>query len=164
MSAAPGAIRAPGLPGPAGSPPSDLSAVPGHLHTLIGHYLSSRVAVEVAGQWLPAQAALSLTGSPLHVITGWNPGFLRPGRASNDAANASVHEALTAAGGQVWRALGGDPAGSHVEHSWAVAGVAESNVCAIGAAHDQCAIFRVEPGLLIVIDCAQRWQVRRADP
>ncbi|MBU6147630.1 MAG: DUF3293 domain-containing protein [Actinomycetales bacterium] len=138
--------------------------VPPHLRPLISHYLGSRVAVEVAGQWLPVQSALPLTGSPLHVITGWNPGFLRPGRARNDAANATVHEALTAAGGEIWPALGGDPTGSHVEHSWAVAGVAESTVCEIGAAHDQCAIFRVQPGLLTVIGCAERWQVSRPDP
>jgi len=140
-----------------------LDAVPPEVRTLVGLYLASRVAVEVDRTWLTAQQALPRTGAPLFLVTGWNPGTVRPGRHANDTAHAALHHHLRQAGAQLWAALGGDPGGRHVEPAWAVAGLTEADVLAAGRRSGQLAVFRIEWGTLTVVGCDDQWRVSRPD-
>lgn len=131
------------------------------LGELAAIYLATEVLVTVDGTPLPAALAVERIGAPLHVITAWNPGAARPGLSANRAANERLLADLQAHGVTVWPALGRDPHGPHAEESWAVVGLPLSEICRLGRAYAQVAVFAIEPGVQRVVACDGSWSVER---
>ncbi len=123
-------------------------------------YLATRVTVEIDGQWIDAPIAGSWLGT-FHVITAWNPGYERPGDDANAAANVRLHADLKALGCSPIPALGADQNSNHAERSWAVCGLDDAAVCALGARYGQWAVFRITAQEQTVLGCFGPWSRSR---
>ncbi len=124
-------------------------------------YLGALVTVRVEGAWLDAGAYAAAASAPVHVLTAWNPGAVRPSDAVNRAANERLRAHLVDLGHEPVPALGADPDSAHAEESWAVVGLSDDAARRVGAAFDQVAVFRVTASELAVLACSEDWVVRR---
>ena len=120
-------------------------------------YLATGVTVSVGEILLPAPEAVAQIGSPLHVITAWNPGIERPTDAMNQEANARLREDLRVLSDNVFPAIGKDPSSDHAENSWAIAGISDETAMALGARYRQVAIFRLDAEHQTVLSCDGTW-------
>lgn len=127
-------------------------------------YLASIVTVRAGDAWVDAGTYAASVGAPVHVLTAWNPGAVRPSEAANRAANERLRAHLVALGLDPVPAVGADPDSPHAEESWAVVGLDDDEARRIGAAFDQVAVFRVTATELAVLACREDWVVRRALP
>ncbi len=124
-------------------------------------YLATAVAVIVDAESLPAADAATRLGSPLHVITAWNPGDERPEQRVNREVNERLRADLLARTSSLWPALGSSSDGSHAEESWAVLGLTRGNALELGRKYRQIAIFEIHAGHQYVFACDGEWSVSR---
>ncbi|MFD7805410.1 DUF3293 domain-containing protein [Streptomyces cellulosae] len=93
------------------------------------------------------------SGAALHVITAWNP----RGRTASEDANALAHRVLLDEvrhrGLTSWPAVGGDPSGTHLEESVAVAGLSDAAARDLGRRFGQDAVFAWTPSAWRVLAC-----------
>lgn len=120
---------------------------------LVSLYLATEVTVSVDEILLPAPDAVAQIGSPIHVITAWNPGNERPTDEMNQKANALLREDLRVLSDNVFQAIGKDPSSDHAEKSWAVTGISDEDAIALGARYRQVAIFRLDAEYQTVLNC-----------
>jgi hypothetical protein len=127
-------------------------------------YVSTHVSVQVDGEWLPAQLAVSRIGKSLRVLTAWNPGDHRPTDDENDRANSQLLADLEQVDPNVLPALGADPSSNHFEDSWAASEITDDQAIALGQKYGQVAIFRLDFESQTVLSCDSTWQrTRRYD-
>ncbi|MEV6838741.1 DUF3293 domain-containing protein [Streptomyces sp. NPDC051133] len=92
-------------------------------------------------------------GSPVHVITAWNP----LGRTASADANARAQRLLSdeihRRGLTWWSAEGGDVHGTHREESVAVVGLSDTAARGLGRRFGQDAVFAWTPGAWRVLAC-----------
>lgn len=124
-------------------------------------YLESHVAVFEGGRWVPAHESDIVETSPVHVITAWNPGDERPGRAANDAAHRRLHDVLVELGTEPVLARGSDAHSDHYEDGWAVAGLSHDTARKIGTQFGQVAIFWITDSDQYVVACSEEWTASR---
>lgn len=91
--------------------------------------------------------------SPVHVITGWNPGQLQTDEA-NHAANVALEAALRLSRAQVYPAEGRATNGTWAEDSFAVVGLSRSDAISLGRQFGQLAIFEITAQGIEVLSCA----------
>ena len=86
------------------------------------------------------------------VITAWNPGFERPARESNGAANERLLDDIAATGLTCWDARGESPDGEFHEDGFLVWGMAVSEGIRLGVKYGQFAVFvyRADGGRVLV--------------
>jgi hypothetical protein len=89
----------------------------------------------------------------VYVVTAFNPGGLVRAESPNQQAQASLIRRLDADHVTYWEAAGGDPAWTHSEASFALAGVDEAYAKALGREFGQDAIFEWTPSELSVLAC-----------
>jgi hypothetical protein len=123
-----------------------------------------RTVVEIA---LPGEGTLTVrsvpgteagswpwpTAVPVHIVTAWDPGPVRPGPALNRARQAALEDDLRPFAETMVAAAGVDPVTGHREEGVAVRGVAESVVLALGARYGQDAVFAWTPTAWSVVGC-----------
>jgi hypothetical protein len=90
---------------------------------------------------------------PLAIVTAWNPGMSRPARAENEAANRQLEAAIAGAGWVAFRARGRDVAATHVEPSFAIAGISRERALALGRQFAQSAIVYCGRGPVELLWC-----------
>lgn len=95
---------------------------------------------------------------PLALITAYNPGMERPGEAANRAANSRLEAELGRRGLRFFHGRGRDPAGTHVEPSFAVIGMSRDDAAALAAAFGQAAIAYAGGGRIELLWCGPRRQ------
>ncbi|WSB88899.1 DUF3293 domain-containing protein [Streptomyces cellulosae] len=87
------------------------------------------------------------------MITAWNP----RGRTASEDANALAHRVLLDEvrhrGLTSWPAVGGDPSGTHLEESVAVAGLSDAAARDLGRRFGQDAVFAWTPSAWRVLAC-----------
>jgi hypothetical protein len=88
----------------------------------------------------PALVAIDRRCSAV-VMTAWNPGFVRPSQAENQAANEELLSVLRTTGHEVWRADGRAPDGSELEEGWIVWGMPVHEGLALASRFGQFAIY-----------------------
>lgn len=77
----------------------------------------------------------------LAVLTGWNPGVSRPGRAANVKANARLEARLCKEARRYVPAVGRSPDGSHAEPSFAVFDLDADDARTLAEDFGQAAVF-----------------------
>ncbi|MBJ7281904.1 MAG: DUF3293 domain-containing protein [Acidimicrobiia bacterium] len=127
-------------------------------------YLATSIAITLGDETLDAALAVKRLGSPLHLVTAWNPGPERLTDAENNAANAELKVALLRHTDRVWDSVGSDPVLPYEEHGFAFAGVDRQTAIAIGEEFRQVAIFELNETQQIVLSCDNTWAVARAIP
>ncbi len=126
-------------------------------------YLRTPVDVVIDGDWVPIEDAVAPLGSPLHVLTAWNPGDERPTAQENRAANRRLAVEVARAGGRRWGAVGVAPDDSWFEEGYAVAGLTRATAVALARASRQVAIFEATAdGMWLVFCFGDRPPVLRA--
>ena len=93
------------------------------------------------------------TAQPVHVLTAWDPGLERPGRAINRARQAALEADLRRLAVPVLPAVGVDPMNGRREEGVAVRGVPEFEVLALGARYGQDAIYAWTPAEWAIVAC-----------
>lgn len=93
------------------------------------------------------------TGQPVHVLTAWDPGLERPGRALNRARQAALEADLRCLAVPLLPAVGVDPVTGRREEGVAVRGVPEFEVLALGARYGQDAIYAWTPAEWAIVAC-----------
>ncbi len=124
-------------------------------------YLAAEVRIADGGVLVDAAESPLLRIGPVHVLTAWNPGALRPTDDENREANGELHDRLVQRGLQPHRAVGCDPESPHHEEGWAVVGMTDEQAYALGAEFRQDAVFRIDPGVLTVLACDGSWSDSR---
>jgi len=124
-------------------------------------YLAAEVRIADGAVLVDAAESPLLRSGPVHVLTAWNPGALRPTGEENRAANRALHARIAQLGFQPHPAVGCDPASPHHEEGWAVVGMSDELACALGAEFGQDAVFRIDPGTLTVLACDGSWSDSR---
>ncbi len=89
----------------------------------------------------------------LAIVTAWNPADLRPERAVNERANESLAMAIEQEGFGYFPALGRDLARTHLEPSFAVAGISRARAIALGRRYAQAAIFFWDGSEASILSC-----------
>ncbi len=80
-------------------------------------------------------------GSPLAIITAWNPGVERPSETANKEANLRLESALKEARWPYYPAIGRSEDGSHTEPSYAVLGIDPAAAMDLARNFRQAAVF-----------------------
>lgn len=124
-------------------------------------YLAAEVRIADGEVLVDADKSPLLRSGPVHVVTAWNPGALRPTEERNREADRELRGRLVQLGFQPHRAVGCDPASPHHEEGWAVVGMSDERACALGAEFGQDAVFRIDPGTLTVLACDGSWSDSR---
>jgi len=124
-------------------------------------YLKAVVTVEENGHFVTASDSSLVARGPVHVITAWNPGALRPSPAENKIGNEQVFEILLGRGLDPVKAIGADPDSNHFEESWAVVGLTDDEARMIGAQFGQVAVFRLTANEQAVLGCIADWTMSR---
>ncbi len=106
---------------------------------------SAAAADEANWPWPGAQ--------PVHVLTAWDPGLERPGRATNRARQAALEADLRRLAVPLLPAVGIDPVTGEREEGVAVRGVPEFEVLALGARYGQDAFYAWTPAEWAVVAC-----------
>jgi len=91
--------------------------------------------------WIDPATVCVKRGAGCVVMTAWNPGFERPGRAVNDARNAAMLAVLREQGCEVWSADGSSLDGAFHEPGFLVWQMREDQACALAAEFGQFAIY-----------------------
>lgn len=126
-------------------------------------YLRTPVDVVLDGAWVPIEEAVASIGERLHVLTAWNPGDERPTARENRAANRRLAEAVVAAGGQPWGAVGVAPDDSWFEEGYAIAGLTREAAVELARGARQVAIFEAtDEGMWLVFCFGDREPILRA--
>lgn len=123
-------------------------------------FASTIVRVFHQGKWLEIHPDASAVTSPiavrlpspLHVISGCNPGY-RADEAENERRHTYMEERLKQLGVDPIPAVGMSPDGTWVEPSWAVSGLTRDQVCELGRAFGQVAVFEIDVREVSVIQC-----------
>lgn len=97
------------------------------------------------GAWVEATAAAAARGEQGVVITAWNPGFARPTRGENDAANERLHDDLVRTGLDAWPANGCSPDLAHCEPGWVVWGMTIDDGLTLARRYGQFAVYLLTP-------------------
>ncbi|WP_372013185.1 DUF3293 domain-containing protein [Pseudoxanthomonas sp. 10H] len=125
---------------------------------LLRAYLAARYRVHLGhGEWLalvvgrPAPAELARTfpaasGSPLTLVTGWNPQSRPQPAASNLAADAALRAELDALHRPVLRTTSGDVDGHWEEPGWLVAGLDTATADRLARRYGQAGLLHWRPG------------------
>jgi len=120
-------------------------------------YLDSEIFITKSGKETPltgTHSAQSLTETPLHVITAWNPGSVGTDARQNDIANRQLKKQLTNEGIKGIRpGVGRSPDGAHSEESFIVSGMTRKRAAAVGGLFGQAAIFEIDDTTLRVVRC-----------
>lgn len=124
-------------------------------------YLAAEVRIADGAVLVDAAESPLLRNGAVHVVTAWNPGALRPTEEQNRTANRELRARIVQMGFEPHPAVGCDPASPHHEEGWAVVGMSDREVCALGAEFGQDAVFRIEPGTLRVLACDGSWSDSR---
>ena len=127
-------------------------------------YLATRITITADGEHLTAAQAVDRLGSPLHLVTAWDPGGERPTLKVNTQNNLLLQETLLEYTDKIWVAVGRDADSPHIEEGFAFAGVDRATAIAIGAEYRQVAIFELTETQQIVLSCDATWAVARAIP
>ncbi len=127
-------------------------------------YLATRITITVDGEHLSASQAVDRLGSPLYLVTAWDPGGERPTLKVNTQNNLLLQETLLEYTDKIWVAVGRDADSPHIEEGFAFAGVDRATAIAIGAEYRQVAIFELTETQQIVLSCDATWAVARAIP
>lgn len=89
------------------------------------------------------------------VLTAWNPGWERPSRDVNEAANERLSRELAGRGLEVWPAVGASRHEDHSEPGFLVWGMAPEEGCSLAQMFDQFAIYVYDAqGRRTTRDCA----------
>lgn len=96
-------------------------------------------------EWVDAPVAAVERNELGIVVTAWNPGFARPSRAENDAANARLYADIEATGLDAWPATGCSPDFAHCEPGWIVWGMSVEAGLDLARKYDQFAVYVVTP-------------------
>jgi hypothetical protein len=132
----------------------DADDAPRFTDETIDAYRGTAVDVVIDGNWVPIPGAVERLGSPVHVLTAWNPGDERPGAAANRTANERLAGAVDAAGGRRWAAMGVAPDDSWFEEGYAVTGLSRDVAVSLARAARQVAIFEVSPDGMLLLFCS----------
>ena len=124
-------------------------------------YLATEVTVEIDGRWVDVASAVASLGSPVVVITAWNPDSEALADAENAERNERLSSDLTRLTDRIFPAVGRSPDGSWEESSFAIVGVAEAEVLALGRRYGQAAIFASDGTELRVLGCFGGWVLDR---
>ena len=124
-------------------------------------YLAAEVRIADGAALVDAAGSPLLRDGPVHVVTAWNPGALRPTEEQNRTADRQLRARIVQLGFQPHRAVGCDPASPHHEEGWAVVAMSDERACALGAEFGQDAVFRIDPGTLTVLACDGSWSDSR---
>lgn len=124
-------------------------------------YLATEVTVEIDGRWVDVAAAVVSPGSPVFVITAWNPDSEVLADAENAERNERLRADLTRLTDRIFPAVGRSPDGSWEEASFAIVGVAEADVLVLGRRYGQVAIFMSDGTELRVQGCFNDWALSR---
>ena len=106
------------------------------------------------------------TEAALFVLTAWDPGEVRFSVEVNRARQSALDAELRPRAESTWRARGVDPSTGYGDEGVAVRGLAESDVCEIGARYGQDAVFAWTPRAWTIVACvgARRlslgWRIR----
>lgn len=92
-------------------------------------------------EWKSAPAVVRDRGSSGVVITGWNPGQLRPTMEENELANQRLSTVLVATGLEIWHADGFSPDRSFREPGFIAWEMSPEQGCEIARDFGQFAIF-----------------------
>jgi hypothetical protein len=96
-------------------------------------------------------------GGPVHVMSAWDPGDVRPGVETNRLRQAALEEELRAlahtATVSTWAASGYDPETGYRDEGVAVSGLQEEAARAIAARYRQEAIFSWSPREWAIVAC-----------
>jgi hypothetical protein len=93
------------------------------------------------------------TGETVHILTAWDPGTERPGRALNRRRQAALEADLRLLGSPLLAASGVDPATGGRDEGVAVLGASESAILALGARYGQEAVFAWTPAEWAIVAC-----------
>lgn len=89
------------------------------------------------------------------VLTAWNPGWSRPGRTANEAANVRLEAALAVGGWDIWPAIGASRHEDHSEPGFFVWGMSPEEGCSLAREFGQFAIYVFDAeGSRTTRDCA----------
>lgn len=104
--------------------------------------------------WVDPVSVCRARGVGAVVLTAWNPGWVRPDRATNDANNERLELELVQSEADFWPAVGSSRHDDHSEPGFIIWGMAAEEGCAIARRFGQFAIYLYNPdGLLVTIDC-----------
>lgn len=127
----------------------------------VGLYLATHVRVCVNGEWMSGFEASRKLGSPIHVVTAWNPGTVRPSPRENREANERLETELRALGAELFPAVGKDPHSEHFEESLALCSLSDEQAMEVGRRCGQIAVFRITGSRQTVLGCDGGWTVSR---
>ena len=141
---------------------------------LIALWLETKLLVRAGGRTLDLdaippsgwQATIAPLGTPLTLVTAWNPGGRDASPGANRAANRRLRDGLDARS-WTWRpALGRARDGSWAEPGFAVGGLSEAAAAALGAEWGQLAVYVISVDEVIVLasDRSFRRARRRGHP
>ena len=134
---------------------------PGTPPAVAVEYLATEVTVEIDGRWMDVASAVLSLGSPVVVITAWNPGSEVLADIENAERNERLRNDLARLTDRIFPAVGRSPDGSWEEASFAIVGVAEADVLALGRRYGQVAIFVSDGTDLRVQGCFGDWALSR---
>jgi hypothetical protein len=125
-------------------------------------YLRTEISIALPGRgWLSAVEAMAQLASPVHVLTAWNPGELRPELEANRDRNRRLLDRLRTQGVEVHPAIGASPDGDHHEESYAITGLDRTTAIDLGREFEQAAIFQLAKREQIVLGCDGDWELSR---
>lgn len=121
---------------------------------LFGIYDDTLVTVWDGSSWVDPAPVCVARGESGVVLTAWNPGWERPGRAANEANNRRLEAELDLIGADVWPAVGASQRDDHSEPGFIVWGMTAERGCEIARRFGQFAIYLYDPdGSRKTIDC-----------
>lgn len=105
--------------------------------------------------WVDPADVCTARGQGAVVLTAWNPGWERPERPVNDAANLRLQKDLEALGVEVWPAVGASRHDDHSEPGFIAWGMDGQSGCAVARRFGQFAIYVYDAqGTRLTLDCA----------
>jgi len=87
------------------------------------------------------------------VLTAYNPGAARPDRATNEAANDRLADAIRTLGAPFVPGTGTAPDGTHAEPSLVVVGLPRDDGVLLGRRFGQDAIFEIDATTVRLVSC-----------
>ncbi len=125
-------------------------------------FLATELYFNEHGHTLRPRAAVERFGSPLQVITAWNPIAEHRPRQVNDAANRELRAVLAELTNVVIPVVGSSPSGDWLEPGYAVVGQSRRFLRNVARDFGQLAIFSVTRYEVEVLGCGyDAWSVRR---
>jgi hypothetical protein len=104
--------------------------------------------------WVDPAPLCRVRGRGAVVLTAWNPGWERPGRAVNDATNQRLEAELVQGRAEVWPAVGASRHDEHSEPGFIVWGMTAEEGCEIARRYGQFGIYLYDAeGQRVTVDC-----------